>query len=199
MEKDKTAILISYLGQFEKLKKIINTSNQRLLSEEPDNLIEENINFFTKSFLVLMCTYLESYLKDVLMLVVENVNSRLSTSEVPNNLINWSINKNKQFKPGDYKYTPFKLEIERKDIDDFISGNPFKTRDLIKKFGIPIHEDSKFNSQLDLINAIIVKRNKIIHHNDNTSDVSNSDLLNYIDNIQGYITNIDELIKGELK
>jgi hypothetical protein len=51
-----------------------------------------------------------------------------------------------------------------------------------------------FNSQKEEINSIVVKRNKILHHNDEASDVSNKDLIDNIIAIKNYIINIDDII-----
>lgn len=56
-----------------------------------------------------------------------------------------------------------------------------------------MEKDEPFKAQRELINTI-VKRNKIVHYNDDASDVSNSDLKENIKVISGYIKNIDKLI-----
>lgn len=142
-----------------------------------------------------MCTYLESYLKDVLMLIINETNSKLRKSKIPHNLIKWSVDSNRTFKEKDYKFENYKLELNRDNLDKFISGNPYRTKDLFQKFGIEIHKNDKFNFQIEFIQSIVTKRNKVIHYNDDASDVSNSDLINYIENIKEYIRNIDEIIQ----
>lgn len=57
-----------------------------------------------------------------------------------------------------------------------------------------MEKDETFKAQRELINTIVVKRNKIVHYNDDASDVSNSDLKENIKAISGYIKNIDKLI-----
>lgn len=187
--------LSEYISRFDNLSLIVNETTSRLLSDNSDKLISDNINFFTKSFLVLMCTYLESYLKDVLMLIINETNSKLRKSKIPHNLIKWSVDSNRTFKEKDYKFENYKLELNRDNLDKFISGNPYRTKDLFQKFGIEIHKNDKFNFQIEFIQSIVTKRNKVIHYNDDASDVSNSDLINYIENIKEYIRNIDEIIQ----
>jgi hypothetical protein len=191
---DKTAYLDSYIEQYIKLEEIIETTNKRLLSDEPDKLIEENVNFFTKSFLVMMCAYLESYIKDALMVVIDDVNSKLNSTKIPHNLIKWTLNIEKEFKDNDSKFEQLKIKLKKKDLDDYISGNPFKTKDLFKKFGIPLDKCEKFNSQKDIVNSIVVKRNKVVHHNDDASDISNKDLNDFIEILKNYIENLDKEI-----
>jgi len=191
---DNTHYKSAYIAQLEKLKEIIEVANSRIVSETPDDFFQNNTNFFTKSFLVIMCAYLESYLKDSLMVIIDETNNKLNLSKLPHNLIKWSLNIEKDFKDTDSKFEDFKIPIKKKELDDFISGNPFRTKDLFKKLGINLNSDIIFNSQKERINAIVVKRNKVIHHNDDASDVSNNDLLLNINIIIEYITNIDQLI-----
>ena len=191
---DKTPHIDSYILQLGRLKTIINQANSRIVSDPPDELIYENANFFTKAFLVTMCAYLESYLKDALMVVVDELNLRLSTTKLPHNLVKWSLNIEKELKDTELKYERLKIGIKKKELDDFISGNPFKTKDLFKKFGIELEKNPSFNSQKEEINSIVVKRNKILHHNDEASDVSNKDLIDNIKALTDYMSNIDTII-----
>ncbi|MFV8357842.1 HEPN domain-containing protein [Flavobacterium sp. XS1P32] len=195
---DNTIHKESYINQFNKLIEIIDTSNNRMISDEPDIFFIENSNFFTKSFLVVMCAYLESYLKDALMVVIDETNLKLSQKNIPHNLIKWSLNIEKDFKDADSKIEPLKIKIKKKELDDFISGSPFRTRDLFKKFGIILEQDSIFLNQKDRINNIVLKRNRIVHHNDDASDISNADLIENIGILSEYITNLDKLICNQI-
>lgn len=195
---DNTPHKASYVSQLDKLKEIIEIANSRIVSETPDDFFQNNANFFTKSFLVIMCAYLESYLKDALMVIIDETNSKLNQSKLPHNLVRWSLNIEKELKDSDLKFEDFKIPIKKKELDDFISGSPFRTKDLFKKLGINLESDALFNSQKERINAIVVKRNKIIHHNDDASDVSNSDLIENIKSITEYIKNMDKLICGHI-
>ncbi len=191
---DKTTYLDTYIEQYTKLAEIIETTNKRLLSEEPDKLIEENVNFFTKSFLVMMCAYLESYIKDALMVVIDDVNSKLNSTKIPHNLIKWTLNIEKEFKESDSRFEELKIKLKKKELDDYISGNPFKTKDLFKKFGIPLDKSENYNSLKDIVNSIVVKRNKVVHHNDDASDISNKDLNDFIEILKNYLENLDKEI-----
>ncbi|MBF2708604.1 HEPN domain-containing protein [Flavobacterium soyangense] len=195
---DNTIHKESYINQLNKLIEIIETSNNRMISSEPDVFFIENSNFFTKSFLVIMCAYLESYLKDALMVVIDETNLKLSQRNIPHNLIKWSLNIDKDFKDSDSKIEPLKIKIKKKELDDYISGSPFRTRDLFKKFGIILNQDSIFLNQKDRINNIVLKRNRIVHHNDDASDISNADLIENIEVLSEYITNLDKLICNQI-
>lgn len=191
---DKTIHKDSYITQLEKLKEIIVIANARIVSETPDEFIQNNANFFSKSFLVVMCAYLESYIKDALMVLIDDANDKLSKNKLPHNLIKWSLNIDKELKESDYKFSDFKIPIKKKELDEFISGNPYRTKDLFKKIGVDLESNSLFKAQKERINAIVVKRNKIVHHNDDASDVSNSDLLDNIEAIKEYISNLDQIL-----
>lgn len=191
---DKSSYLDSYMEQYTKLVEIIDETNKRLISDEPDKFIVDNVNFFTKSFLVMMCAYLESYLKDALMVIIDDVNLRLDSTKIPHNLIKWTLNIEKEFKETEYKFEHLKIKLKKKELDEYISGSPFKTRDLFKKFGIPLDKNETFNLQKDIINTIVVKRNKVVHHNDEASDISNNDLKDFIEILRNYLTNIDKEI-----
>lgn len=191
---DRTPYKESYILQLGQLKAIIDITNGRMISDPPDTLIYENTNFFSKAFLVTMCAYLESYLKDALMVVIDQMNVRLQSAKLPHNLVKWSLNIDKELKDSEFKFEQLKITIKKKQLDDYISGNPFKTKDLFKKFGIDLEQNQLFNSQKEEINAIVVKRNKILHHNDEASDVSSTDLTNNIESLTKYIKNIDEIL-----
>jgi len=191
---DRTPYKESYILQLGQLKAIIDITNGRMISDPLDTLIYENTNFFSKAFLVTMCAYLESYLKDALMVVIDQMNVRLQSAKLPHNLVKWSLNIDKELKDSEFKFEQLKITIKKKQLDDYISGNPFKTKDLFKKFGIDLEQNQLFNSQKEEINAIVVKRNKILHHNDEASDVSSTDLTNNIESLTKYIKNIDEIL-----
>ena len=191
---DRTPYKESYILQLGQLKAIIDITKGRMISDPPDTLIYENTNFFSKAFLVTMCAYLESYLKDALMVVIDQMNVRLQSAKLPHNLVKWSLNIDKELKDSEFKFEQLKITIKKKQLDDYISGNPFKTKDLFKKFGIDLEQNQLFNSQKEEINAIVVKRNKILHHNDEASDVSSTDLTNNIESLTKYIKNIDEIL-----
>ncbi len=191
---NKTPYKEVYITQLNKLTEIIKIANQRIVSDVPDDYFQSNANFFTKSFLVIMCAYLEAYLKDALMVIIEETNVKLMDAKLPHNLIKWSLNIKMEFKENDFKYEDFKIKINKRELDDFISGNPYRTKDLFKKFGMELDKDEIFRNQKDLINTIVIKRNKIVHYNDDASDVSNNDLQQNINAISSYIENIDRLI-----
>lgn len=189
---DETKVLKNYLPLFANLNDLINETNEKIVSEEPSDYFIDNANFFNKSFMVVSCAYLESYLKDVGMLIIEVMNSRLKSNQIPHNLIKWYINKGKPFKQDDARYGFFSVNFKKKDIDDEISGNVGKTIIFFHKLGIDLTSNSEFLPYKDIIGAIVTKRNNIVHHNDEASDLSFSDITGYIELIKEYIAIIDK-------
>jgi len=197
---NETSQKLLYTNQLLKLEEIIESTNKRIVSNSPDLLFYENANFFTKAFLVTMCAYLESYIKDALMVIVDEFNIRLNSVKLPYNIVKWSSNSNfkSEFK-SDYKFNHFLIGIKKKELDDFISGNPFRTSDLFKKFGIELEKYSEFESQKEIIKLIVEKRNRILHHNDEASDVSSQDLKMNIKSLIIYIELLDKIVCNQLK
>ena len=64
---------------------------------------------------------------------------------------------------------------------------------LFQKIGINLDGIDKFVERKDFINSIVVKRNKIIHQNDDASDVSIKDLVTYVEEIKQYMECVTDL------
>ena len=188
---DETKVLKNYFLLFNELINLIEETNKRCVSEDTPLYFMNNINFFNKSFTVLSCAYLESYLKDVGMLIIGVMNYRLKHNPVPHNLIKWYLNINKDFKKSETKYEFLKININKRDIDNEISGDIGRTINLFQKLGIDLNTNSEFDNYKDIIGSIVTKRNNIIHHNDKASDVSFDDIIENIKLIKEYITIID--------
>jgi RiboL-PSP-HEPN len=184
-----------YVNLFEQLKVVIDKTNFRIIC--PDPLFEENINFFTKSFLISACTYLESYLKEIAFNRIDSVNQRLSSISIPHNLIRWDILHPKDLHDKDLRFEDLTISIKKKDLDEHISGSPYRTEKLFKKIGIDLTTAAGFASQKELVNSIVVKRNMIVHHNDDANDVSMIDLIFYIDRLIEYMELITQMVKLE--
>lgn len=181
----------------QELKLIINKTCARVICSEPDILFEENIIFFTKSFLISICTYLESYLKDIAFSHINVVNDRLVNISIPYNLIKWNILYPKEITDRDLKFENMKISIKAKDLDDHISASPHRTESLFKKIGIDLTTVDGFLIKRELIKTIVLKRNNIIHHNDNANDISMIDLILYIDYFIEYMEIITQVVKIE--
>ena len=196
-----STVLTNYIGLFTELNLLNKETEQKVLLENPDEFITRNINFFTKSFTITICAYLESFLKDVSMTIIDDTNIKLSETKIAYNLVKWSVLKKKELKElndNELLFEDLKIDIKRKELDDFISGNPYKTEKLFNKIGIKLYENSQYREHKDKVQTIVNKRNNIVHHNDSASDISFQDIDSNIKIIVAYIENIDKILQVEL-
>jgi hypothetical protein len=177
------------------LKTIIKQSEKRVIQDTPDELFLANINFFVKSYLISICTYLEAYLQDVAFEYANILDMQIKNIKIPHNFVYWRVLKDIKDKDLDYKQLD--LSVSRKDISENISANPYRTIKLFCYLGIDLTKSINFEQNKDLINTIVAKRNKIIHHNDKAADISFSDLLTYIEIFLKYIKSIDDTINSK--
>ena len=195
-----TEQIINYRSRFCKLKEIIESTNYSIISSgEP--LFCDNVNFFIKTYLIMQCVYLESYIKEVLIFYVEEINKQIIRLKVPYNLVKWSLslsNLIKESERNSHIDTIYKIEMTIKDIDEHISANPYRTRVLLEHFGINLKENKKFVQLSDKINSIVTQRNNIIHYNDDASDISALDLIANNQIIVEYMSIIDNAICSNL-
>lgn len=181
-----------YEGLLTTLKGIISQSHSRVLEEEPDEIFSDNVNFFVKSYLINICTYLEAYLQDIAFEHTNRISERLKDASIPHNFLYWKLAK--EVKEKDLSFENAKYKFNKKEISDAISGNPYKTIKAFRLIGIDLNSDDKFNEHKELINSIVNKRNNIIHHNDDASDISFSDLITNIDIFLEYMLTINSLV-----
>lgn len=202
----KTKVFQNFKEKLEDLEKTVIDCNNIIISDEPLSFVYKNANFLTKSFLISLCGYLETYLKDVLEVLIIDYNERITRESFPYNLVRWSIeNKDKSdskvqnlLDKKKTRYEDLSIKLKKKDLDAFISGNPFRTRELFTMFGINLDEVEYYNQNKDTVNQIVVKRNNILHHNDDASDLSNQDILNYLTEIKNYCKKLDELVECKI-
>ncbi len=179
---------VSFLND---LKDLVYETNEKTTEELSDPYFSKNVNFFSKSFMIILSTYLESYLKEVVLLIVEEMNQRLKQSNLPYNLVKWNLNRERDFKVSDYKFESFMIELDGKDLDREVSGDVGRTITTFKKVGIDLTQNSDFKIGKDKISTIITKRNDIVHHGDNASDVTFGEIIENIDFMLEYIRIID--------
>jgi hypothetical protein len=187
-----STIYKKYEALLETLKKIIEKSQGRVLKEVPDEIFSDNTNFFVKSYLINICTYLEAYLQDIAYEHSLRVSRRLEQARIPHNFLYGKITK--EVREKDLKYTDASYSYSKKDLADLISGNPYKTINAFRLIGIDVKSSEKFMENKDIVGTIVNKRNNIIHHNDDASDISFSDLLIHIDIFLIYMLSIEKLL-----
>ncbi len=185
-----------YIELFESLKEVVDSSEQRILSDEPDSLFIDNVNFFVKSYLISICSYLEAYLQDTAFVYSQDISNRIATAQIPHNFLHWRLATG--IKNKDLNFNNIVLPIAKKDIANEISASPYKTLKLFKMLGIDLSQNENFKNNKDLINTIVTKRNNIIHHNDTAADVSFGDLKTYIEVIIPYISAIKEAVEESI-
>lgn len=175
---------------FLSLREVIITSQKRVIDENPDELFIDNVNFFVKSYLISICSYLEAYLQDIAFKYSQKVSGRIAGANIPHNFVYWRMISS--LKDNQLKYADIELSVSKKDISDNISANPYKTLKLFQLLGVDLSKKDGFEANKDLINTVVIKRNNIIHHNDRAADVSFGDLLSYIDVIIPYMKAVEE-------
>ncbi len=181
-------------SQLELLKEIIKESSDRVLSDEPDELFSTNVNFFVKSYLISICTYLESYLQEISFELAKGICERANSANIPHNFLYWMTVK--EIKEKDLKFTAATFNITKEKISDELSGNPYKTIKLFRFLGINLSNEAEFTNKKDAVNALVNKRNQIVHHNNAANDVSFNDLLHSIDLVVSYMEIIKQCVDG---
>lgn len=78
--------------------------------------------------------------------------------------------------------------MTKKEIDDLVSGNVYRTKDTLALIGVELSLDkAAWDAWKESIQAIVTRRNKIVHHNDDASDISLGDIRGFIISIINYI------------
>lgn len=181
---------------------LINELNQKAIND--DVLIVGNINFFTKSALVTLCAYLESYLKNVAFEIIQFYNSKLTSLEIPHNLVKWGMPR-KDIKSdlpviSDFDYGNIRIDIPINKIE--ISGNIAKTDTLFKHLGIDLNHFRTtipdFNSHRATTAQMVDKRNQIIHHDDSASELTFLNVREYAKSVRAYIAILEDIIATKI-
>ncbi len=174
-----------YRDLLESLKRIVRSTQDRVIGHEPDSLFTENVNFFVKSYLISTCTYLEAYLQDVAFDLAKDICVRANSARIPHNFLYWQTRS--EVKEKELKFAEAVFNLSKKTIAEEISANPYKTIKVFRLLGIDLLDEEGFNSNKDIINAVVTKRNNIVHHNDSANDISFNDIETYIDVFVGYM------------
>ncbi len=189
-----SALYEKYEALLGTLKEIIEQSQARVLCDEPDTIFSDNVNFFVKLYLINICTYLEAYLQDIAFEHSRKVTERLKQAKIPHNFLYGKLTKD--IKEKELEYADASYSYSKKDLSDVISGNPYKTINAFRLIGIDLSSSEKFVEHKNLVGTIVNKRNNVIHHNDDASDISFSDLLVHIDVFLEYMLSIEQLLSA---
>lgn len=187
-----SALYEKHKSQLDTLKGIIEQSQARVLDDAPDEIFSGNINFFVKSYLINICTYLEVYLQDVAFEHTRRTSERLKRAKIPHNFLYGKIAKD--VKKHELEYKAASYEYDKNELSDIISGNPHKTIKAFQLIGVDLKSSKEFSEHKTLVETIVRKRNNIIHHNDDANDISFSDLLLHIEVFLKYMLSIEQLL-----
>lgn len=180
-----------YQSLLTSLKIIVSEAEGRTRAAE-DTFFVDHANFLVKSFLICACSYVESYLKELITDHLAHLSAKISSVGIPNNLIVWQTVTAP--KKSDWKFEDFKVAVGQDEIDDLLSANPYKTINTFRCIGIDIQQNAFFASNKSVINSIVEKRNNIVHHNDSATDLSPGDVSGQIDLFIEYILEIEQLV-----
>lgn len=157
-------------------------------SDQTTLLITNNVNFFTKSFLISACAHLEMCIKEIVFEIAKDIDARLSVAAVPTSLIEWRLNQKKKADASSSLKRQLSINMTKKEVDDLVSGNVHRTKDALALVGIELAaQKNQWESWKDSIQAIVTRRNNIVHHNDDASDLSLGDIKIHIKSIMDYI------------
>lgn len=180
---EENEIFEKFKTQYKSLRDIIKESLERTITEPADPLFTENMNFFVKAYLINICTYLEAYLQELASIKLEKIKKNLDNTPIPHNIIMWCTKKD--FKDH-MKFDTFSIDKTKKDISENLSGNPYKTIKTFEVLGVDLLASDEFKESKEVVGTIVAKRNNIIHHNDDASDISLADLDGYISTFEIY-------------
>jgi hypothetical protein len=175
------------------LVKILSEAEQRIIGDPADEYFVKNANFLTKSFLISLCCYLEAFLKEIANSYVDSIKVRAASAKIPHNLVSWSLSKDGKIK--DMQFSSFNLAVTSKEIDDELSGNPFRTYNCFQMLGVDLNSAPNFSEKKDIVNSVVAKRNNIIHHNDTATNISLGDIRTYSEHFKIYVRAIAEAVE----
>jgi len=186
---DFDAVVAAYKKGLIELDLMVRATEHNVVHGSNDSLlVTNNINFFTKSFLISACAHLEMCIKDIVFEAAVNIDARLSTASIPTSIIEWRNSQKKKNESGNSIPSRFAIGMTRKEVDDLVSGNVYKTREALAIVGVDLTINKpQWEAWKDLIQSIITRRNNIVHHNDDASDISLGDVRTFIDSIIEYI------------
>ena len=85
------------------------------------------------------------------------------------------------------------IRLSKKEVDDLVSGNVYKTKDALLLVGVDLACDmNEWETWKDLIQTIVTRRNNVVHHNDDASDLSFGDIKTYIKKVEEYLDFINK-------
>lgn len=185
-------ILQTYHSQFDGLKQVVRASADRSIMEPPDSLFYDNQNVFVKSYLVSACSILEAFIQDIASEYMLDIQNRINSANLPHNFVTWVVGNEK----AALEFKPFIGGKIRKDISNMVSPNYGKTIKTFERIGINISKP-EVTAFKDYLAATVEKRNRIVHHNDEASDLSFTDIIETIDQFRAYTQCVFDVVAAD--
>jgi hypothetical protein len=122
-------------------------------------------------------------IKEIVFAMATDIDDRARATSIPTALIEWRYNAKKKVDGA-----TLEIGMTRKEVDDLVSGNVYRTKDALAYLGVDLANDkATWEVWKELIQTIVTRRNNIVHHNDDASDLSLGDIRQYIASVRDYI------------
>lgn len=182
-------VIASCKESLSELDAMVTATEHEVISGDHDvKLITDNVNFFTKSFLITLCAHLETCIKDTVYSIAEDIDTRLAHAAIPIAIVEWRYNQKNKKNEKETLTSLCKIMLSKKEVDDLVSGNVYKTKESLLLVGVDLASNKpEWETWKELIQSIVTRRNNIVHHNDDASDLSFSDIRAYIKSVQEYL------------
>jgi len=183
----------------------------RLLSEEElasDAVNSRKANLQARMYLVLLCSYLEGYAKEVGGYVIAALNNEVKNLGIPKSLALWALEgldlqKKKQLQDSMREEFSLKNKRIKNRISDLVSANPARIETFWNILGAVVQEKYELDGgrRIDMtvlrrqIHQLVEIRNSIVHHGDTTSLISISDIEQYAKQVMLYLEVLNEALK----
>ena len=187
----------SFLDSLEEIKSQIDKTEKYIL--EDHDYFQEQVNFFTKSIIISICTHFEAFTKEIVKFTINHYSNKLKVIQIPSNLLLWDIEKNNYKEKDRDSKKNHSLTINNDDIDYILSANPYRVKNALLRCGIDLDLSSIFKDNIHIINSFVEKRNQIIHYNHGVSDISLGDLKYHLNSIFLVIIEIDKSARERFK
>lgn len=171
------------------LNDMVRHTEYEIVNGSQSGLVVENVNFFTKSFLISACAHLEMCIKEIVFFVATDIDQRLVKAAIPQSIVDWRLNQKKKQDGINHLV----IGMTKREVDDLVSGNVYRTKDALSLVGVNLaHKPADWETWKDIIQTIVTRRNNIVHHNDDASNLSFADVRSHISSMIQYIDFIVE-------
>lgn len=189
-------VLRRFHEQFDRLIEVVKESNSRIVSDNPDEFFSNHQNVLIKAYLVSACSVLEAFVQELVYECYQVFSERARGANLPHNAVLWEIPKMANDEKS-LRYVSFELGRSRRDVSNLVSASYHKTITAFRKIGVCIEDDAAVGLHKDVISSVVEKRNNIVHHNDEASDISLSDVVSYIGAFKEYSAAIYAVVKSD--